>query len=114
MVPRCSTTSRAVYSRVIPAKRGLSNQPCVSRTSRSNGLSSASWRVIIPTMTRLLSLFAPQPTAGPPSPPHSEVEVFGDPGAVSLECLQVPGDALPRPPEVVVVQIEVEQVDVPG
>src|SRR5262249_19708403 len=44
----------------------------------------------------------------------SEVEVFGDPGAVGLECLHVPGDALPRAPEIVVIQIEVEQVDVSG
>src|SRR5947209_8723716 len=38
MVPRCSATWRAVYRRVIPAKREPSKYRCVASTSCSNGV----------------------------------------------------------------------------
>src|SRR6266540_4542456 len=41
MVPRCSTTWRAVYRRVVPANRGLSNHFWVSAISCSNKVMSA-------------------------------------------------------------------------
>src|SRR6266545_2481343 len=41
MVPRCSTTCRAVYRRVVPANRGLSNHFWVSAISCSNKVMSA-------------------------------------------------------------------------
>jgi len=43
-----------------------------------------------------------------------EVEVGGDACAVALEGFEVAGDAFTRDGEVLVVEVEVEQVDVPG
>src|SRR5215213_1275259 len=38
IVPRCSTTWRAVYSRMMPSNRALSKYRCIAATSRSNGV----------------------------------------------------------------------------
>src|SRR5215472_546963 len=40
MVPRCSTTWRAEYRRVMPSNRGLANHPAVSAISDSNELTA--------------------------------------------------------------------------
>src|SRR5687768_9178500 len=45
---------------------------------------------------------------------RAEVEVLGDARAVALEGFEVAGDALARHRQVLVVEVEVEQVDVPG
>src|SRR5881397_3728544 len=94
MVPRCSTTWRAECSRVMPSKRGLANHRVVSSTSVSNAL-----------MGSLLRCRGGR---------RIEVEVPRDAGAVPAEGLHVPGDALPRLGEVVVVEVDVEEVHVPG
>src|SRR4029450_5080492 len=90
MAPRCSTTCRAVYSRTSPANRGLSNHSWVSLISCSNDLIRA-----------LLGSY-------------NKIEILGDPRAVSLE-----GPDVGRAPgagggEIVIVQVQVQQIDVPG
>src|SRR5512141_337687 len=92
MVPRCSTTSRAEWTRLIPLKRGLANHAFSSATSFSKSMRS--------------------PRCGASG--CAEVGVVGEAGAVALEGVQVGLDALPGAREVVVVEVQVEQVDVPG
>jgi hypothetical protein len=42
-----------------------------------------------------------------------EIQVLRDPGAVPAECIHVLADPLPRPHQVFVVEVDVEQIDVP-
>src|SRR4029453_5656844 len=92
MVPRCSTTCRAVYRRTIPANRGLSNHSWVSLISRSNDL--------------IRELFGSD----------NKIEILGDPRSVSLEGLDVGPDAGSCIGEFVIVQVQVQvqEIDVPG
>src|SRR5438874_7303471 len=90
MVPRCSTTWRAVYGRTIPANRGLSNHSWVSLISRSNDLVRA-----------LLGS-------------DNKIEILCNPRSVSLEGLDVGPDAGSGIGEVVIVQVQVQEIDVPG
>src|SRR4029450_226669 len=89
MVPRCSTTCRAVYGRTIPANRGLSNPSWVSLISLSNDL--------------------PRALLGS----DNKIEILGDPRSVSLEGLYVGPDAGSGIDEIVIVQVQVQEIDVP-
>ena len=42
-----------------------------------------------------------------------EIQIFGDAGPVSRKCVEIHFDALPASLEIEVVDIEVEQIDVP-
>src|SRR6202035_4037929 len=73
----------------MPWNRGLSNQRSVAATSSSNGI-----------MSGLLL--------------EAEVEVRGQAGAVRGEGAEIAGDALAGGPQIVEVEVDVEEVDVPG
>src|SRR5687767_961717 len=90
MVPRCSTTWRAVYNRMTPSNRRLSNHSCVSWISCSNDL--------------IKGLLASD----------NKIEILGDPRPIPLEGLDVTPDTRPGGGEVVVAEVEVQEVDVPG
>src|SRR5437016_6488427 len=99
MVPRCSTTWRAVYSRTIPAKRGVSNHCWVAATSCSNDVNLG---LIFSELMRGLLLS------------DNKIEILGDPRSVSLEGRDVGPDAGSGSGEIVIVQIQVQEIDVPG
>src|SRR5215468_6738379 len=90
MLPRCSATSRALWSRLMPLNRGLSNQRWSSATSSS-----------IRAMRSVLL-------------PDDEVGVVGDAGSVLLEAREIVPDPGAGPVEIFIVQVQVQEVDVPG
>src|SRR4029453_14773666 len=90
MAPPCSTTCRALYSRTSPANRGLSNHSWVSLISCSNDLVRA-----------LLGSY-------------NKIDILGDPRSLSLEGLDVGPDAGSGIGEIVIVQVQVQEIGVPG
>src|SRR5712692_1145035 len=110
MVPRCSTTWRAEYRRVRPSKRGLASHCAVSAISDSNALMAGSWATSdsIDLMAGSLLLLHCRGCRG------LEIQVLCDAGAVPAECIHVPADPPPRLRQVFIVEVDVEQIDVPG